>query len=351
MANPKHVAKLKEGKEAWNDWRGSTNVDPDLREATFTGRAFDGYHFERSRLDLANIHGAHFVRCRLDNASLRGAVCNGTIFEESHVTGCDFSDAYLHGARFEFTIADDANFRGADLGWAHFNICTVEGANFENARLTRTTFSNVSLRNVIGLDSVEVALPVSIGLETFFKSGGLPESLLQNAGVPEEFIQYASSLVGKAIEYYSCFLSHSSKDGEFTRRLYNDLQGRNIRTWYAPEELKIGDRFRSRIDESIRIHDKLVLILSANSIASDWVQTEVERALERERKEGKDVLFPIAIDDAGFNSDEPWPADIRLKRHIGDFRKWKSHDDYAIAFDKLVRDLKKSQPPIIMKGG
>ena len=157
-------------------------------------------------------------------------------------------------------------------------------------------------------------------------------------------------MVGTAIEYYSCFLSHSSKDDIFLRRLYNDLQWKNIRTYFTPEDLKIGERFRVRIDEAIRSHDKVVLILSANSIASEWVQTEVEKALERERKEGKDVLFPIAIDDAGFNSDEPWPADIRLQRHIGDFRKWKSHDDYTAAFDRLVRDLKKSQPPIIMKG-
>ncbi|HEV7425673.1 MAG TPA: toll/interleukin-1 receptor domain-containing protein [Thermoanaerobaculia bacterium] len=169
--------------------------------------------------------------------------------------------------------------------------------------------------------------------------------------MPEEFIQYAASLVGKAIEYYSCFLSYSSKDDEFARRLYNDLQGKNIRTWFAPEELKIGDRFRSRIDESIRIHDKLVIILSANSVNSDWVETEVETALERERKEGKEVLFPIAIDDESFTAQQSWAADIRRKRHIGDFRKWKSHDDYTAAFDRLVRDLKKSQPPIIMKGG
>jgi len=47
---------------------------------------------------------------------------------------------------------------------------------------------------------------------------------------------------------------------------------------------------------------------------------------------------------------EPWAADIRRKRHIGDFRRWKSHDDYTDAFNRLVRDLKKSQPPIIMKG-
>ncbi len=94
-----------------------------------------------------------------------------------------------------------------------------------------------------------------------------------------------------------------------------------------------------------------MLILSANSVASDWVETEFESALERERKEGKEVLFPIAIDDEGFTSQQAWAADIRRKRHIGDFRKWKSHDDYTNAFDRLVRDLKKSQPPIIMKGG
>lgn len=190
----------------------------------------------------------------------------------------------------------------------------------------------------------------SIGIDTFFESGGLPESFLRSSGVPEEFIQYASSLIGKAIEYYSCFISYSSKDEDFARRLHEGLQGRNVRTWFAPEDLKIGDRFRSRIDESIRIHDKLVIILSANSVNSDWVETEVESALEREQKEGKDVLFPIAIDEEGFTSKQPWAADIRRKRHIGDFRQWKSHDDYTTAFDRLVRDLKKSQPPIIMKG-
>jgi hypothetical protein len=191
----------------------------------------------------------------------------------------------------------------------------------------------------------------SIGIDTFFESGGLPESFLRGSDVPDEFIQYAASLVGKAIEYYSCFLSHSSKDNDFARKFYKDLQGRNIRTWFAPEDLKIGDRFDLRIDESIRFHDKLVIILSANSVNSDWVETEVKSALEREQKEGKDILFPIAIDEEGFTSKQPWAADIRRKRHIGDFRKWKSHDDYTAAFDRLVRDLKKSQPPIIMKGG
>jgi len=38
LANPKHVAKLKEGAEAWNEWRiEEFNVEPDLSEADLRG--------------------------------------------------------------------------------------------------------------------------------------------------------------------------------------------------------------------------------------------------------------------------------------------------------------------------
>lgn len=105
----------------------------------------------------------------------------------------------------------------------------------------------------------------SVGVLRRSPTGGLPESFLRGAGVPDTFIEYAASLIGNPIEYYTCFLSYSSKDDAFARRLYADLQAKGIRTWFAPEDLKIGDRFRSRIDESIRLHDKLVLVLSASS--------------------------------------------------------------------------------------
>src|SRR3954447_15156731 len=330
MANPEHVAKLKEGAEAWNAWRERTDTNPDLSGVELREFSINGYD-----LTFTNFSGAKLT---------------SVTFETSLCDDCSFERASLTNVVFDFASLNRANFKRSIIAFTVFR-CVLDESDFTDAGLVHDTFADASLKDVRGLNALTDSFESSIGIDTFFQSGGLPESFLRRSGVPEEFIQYAASLVGKAIDYYSCFLSYSSKDDEFARRLYNDLQGKNIRTWFAPEELKIGDRFRSRIDESIRIHDKLVLILSANSITSDWVQTEVERALERERKEGKDILFPIAIDDAGFNSDEPWPADIRRKRHIGDFRKWKSHDDYTAAFERLVRDLKKSQPPIIMKGG
>ena len=35
-----------------------------------------------------------------------------------------------------------------------------------------------------------------------------------------------------------------------------------------------------------------------------------------------------------------WAADIRRSRHIGDFRRWKGHDAYRKALERLLRDLK-----------
>jgi hypothetical protein len=330
MANPEHVAKLKEGVEAWNEWRKTSKERPDLSEVELYGDSLDKYD-----LRYADFSGASLTVVRLRSAS-----CDE----------CCFEGAVLIGVHFIFTMLRRCNFKGSQIAYTAFQDCFLDDADFSTARLADNTFSGISLQGARGLDAAQSSRN-SIGIDAYFNAGGLPESFLRGSGVPEEFIEYAASLVGKAIEYYSCFLSHSSRDDEFTRRLYNDLQGKNIRTWFAPEDLKIGDRFRARIDESIRIHDKSVIILSANSINSDWVETEVESALDREQKEGTDVLFPIAIDEECFTSNQPWAKAIRLQRHIGDFRKWKSHDDYAVAFEKLVRDLKKSQPPIIMKGG
>ena len=102
----------------------------------------------------------------------------------------------------------------------------------------------------------------------------------------DTFISYIRSLVGKPIDYYSCFISYSSKDEAFAKRLHADLQSNNVRCWFAPEDMKIGDKIRPRLNESIRIYDKLLLVLSEHSVASKWVEFEVEAAMDKEQ-EGK----------------------------------------------------------------
>jgi hypothetical protein len=158
--------------------------------------------------------------------------------------------------------------------------------------------------------------------------------------LPDNYIDFLPSLLNQPIQFYSCFISHATKDKEFVDRLYADLQNEGVRCWYAPEDLKIGDRMRQKFDQAIRIRDKLLIVLSENSIASDWVEKEVETAMEEECKHKKTILFPIMIDDSVMECEEAWAADIRRTRHIGDFRNWKDHDEYKKAFDRLLRDLK-----------
>jgi hypothetical protein len=68
--------------------------------------------------------------------------------------------------------------------------------------------------------------------------------------------------------------------------------------------MKIGDRIRPKIDEAIRVHDKL--LLTKSSMKSAWVEKEVETAFEKERT----VLFPIRLDDAVMEAEEAWAADV-----------------------------------------
>ena len=60
------------------------------------------------------------------------------------------------------------------------------------------------------------------------------------------------------------------------------------------EGLKIGERFRRRIDEVIRVHDKLLLILSEHSVASSWVEKEVETGMESEDEQMRTVRGSVA---------------------------------------------------------
>jgi hypothetical protein len=210
--------------------------------------------------------------------------------EEDPDASPDLNDAKLRGAVLS----------GMDLSWARLSGANLKKADFANATCGFTIFADVDLEMVTGLKTVQHLGPSTIGIDTIYRSSGrIPESFLQAAGVPDTLITYIGSLVGQPIQSYSCFISHSTKDQEFADRLHADLQAAGVRSWFAPEDLAIGDRFRNKIDESIRVHDKLLIILSRNSIESRWVATELEAALEREdREKERSVLFPIRLDDS-----------------------------------------------------
>jgi hypothetical protein len=330
MANPEHLEILKQGVKVWNHWRAS---HPEIIRPDLAGAKLSALDLEEVNLVGATLIEASFFSSTLMNTNLRDSTLMKATFIYAHLMGTNLRGADLRGAGFA-----KARLSGVDLSMADLTY-----ADFTDAEMSECTFGSNDLSLVRGLDTVQHYSPSIIGIDVLYQSkGNIPESFLRRAGVPNNFITYISALAGDSqpMPFYSCFISYSSKEQAFAEQLYIDLRSNGVRCWFAPEDLKIGDKIRDSIDESIRLRDKLLLILSEHSIASDWVEHEVEGALEEERQRGRTILFPIRLDDAVMENNKAWAALIRRTRHIGDFTRWKEHDSYQKAFDRLLRDLK-----------
>ena len=336
MANPEHMRIVRGGAEVLEQWREKNpDVRLDLEVADLSGVKVSMADLSNAILEGAKLVGANLGGVNLDSAHLDGA----------NLEGADLRGAQLGDADLSETDLSRTDLRDSDLWYTNLTSAVVSGANFEGVLLYETVLGDMDLSGVRGLENMQHQGPSVIDERTLRRSWPLPEVFLRGVGLSDQYIEYLPSLMGQAIEFYSCFISYSSKDNEFSRRLHADLQAEGVRCWFAPEDLRIGDKFRTRIDEAIRLHDKLLLILSEDSVNSTWVEDEVESALEKERKakergEERTVLFPIRLDSAVMETDAAWAANIRRTRHIGDFSAWKDHDAYQEAFDRLLRDLK-----------
>ena len=337
MADQQQLDLLRKGVKNWNAWRTQRpDMHPDLGGADLTNANLSG----------ADLSGANLIKTDLSGATLYGAILYGAILRETNLVKTNLVKTNLNMADLTRADLSSANLSGASLKGTNFSSANLSRVNLSSSYVGWTVFGDIDLRTVKGLETVDHHSPSTIGADTLLRSeGDIPETFLRQAGLSDAFITYTRSLVHNPIEYYTCFISYSSQDQEFVERLYADLQAKGVRCWYAPEDLKIGDEFKHCIDESIRVYDKLLVILSKHSIDSSWVEYEVKKALKKEQDQGKPALFPIALDEAIKDTPDAWAAAIRRKRHIGDFTHWKEHDAYQKGLKRLMRDLQPEHPP------
>ncbi len=142
--------------------------------------------------------------------------------------------------------------------------------------------------------------------------------------------------------YHSCFLSYAHQDEPLAQRLHTDLQAQGVRCWFAPHDMKIGAKIRSTIDQAINRQEKLLLLISEHALKSAWIEDEVEAALEHERREQREMLFPVKLDESVMQTLQAWAAKLRRTCNIGDFTNWTEPEAYEQAFERLIRDLKKA---------
>jgi len=98
-----------------------------------------------------------------------------------------------------------------------------------------------------------------------------------------------------ASRFHTVFISHSHQDFDLVVRLDAALRARGVRTWFSHNDLDAGTKIHEGIFSAIDSFDRVIVVLSEHSMKSQWVKTELQRAFQRQRKEGRNVLFPISI--------------------------------------------------------
>ena len=146
MANPEHLAKLREGVAPWNEWRQQhPNIRPDLTAADLPAADLRG----------ANLFAADLSKANLFVADLRGADLVAAVLRETQLSVADLRATQLPGAflveaNLYDSHLDGANLSGAkllraDLSSAHLAGAILSGADLRGADLSKADLSGADL--------------------------------------------------------------------------------------------------------------------------------------------------------------------------------------------------------------
>ncbi len=326
------------------DLREANLSGADLRWANLRGAELSGANFDRVKFRKVDLSGAYLFQANFVGADLRDADLNDVNLLKANLSGADLSGANLCGANLSEANLSGAQLDGADLMFTNFTRTTLTKANFKRAKLFRTIFADVNLSEAIHLESVEHCFPSTVGVDTFFQSKGkIPDAFLRGAGVPENLIVYKNPLTHDANHYYSCYISHSDKDKDFSEMLLLALRKEGIRAWRFPEEIKMTESIRCEIGRSIDRRDILLFICSEESLTSAWAMEEIEHALMREETENIQILFPVTIDPFLEYWQAPLQKDL-LNRIIVNFSGWSQNSQILYQrIPRLISALKKKK--------
>lgn len=151
--------------------------------------------------------------------------------------------------------------------------------------------------------------------------------------------------------FQSCFLSHSHKDQDFADYIAVRLKREGVEVWYAPEDMHGGAKLHEEIQRAIRTFDRLLFVLSANSMESEWVKSELRVARKREIQERRRVLFPIALVPFEmvkawecFDGDSGKDLAVEIREYyIPDFSQWRTSREFEKAFRNLLEGLSQAK--------
>ena len=138
------------------------------------------------------------------------------------------------------------------------------------------------------------------------------------------------------------FISYSSQDRLFVQKMEAVLTESGMKCWRDEHELVAG-RITRQLTRAIMSNDVVLVVLSKNSLSSDWVEWELASARERERTEGRDFICLIAIDtywkEWGEDPVLKWEV---LKYQVVSFENWTTGSSFDESTTKLLKGLKQN---------
>lgn len=130
---------------------------------------------------------------------------------------------------------------------------------------------------------------------------------------------------------YDVFISHSSKDSIIANKLCEYLENNGINCWIAPRNVTAGLPYARAILQGIDDSTLVVLLFSDNSNRSRHVESEVDRAFNKEK-----VIIPFRIADIAM-------SDV-LSYYLGANHYIDGIPDPTSAFEKLKSQIERNLP-------
>lgn len=387
MANNEHLEVFCAGNDELRKWLSQNDPKEfDLSGADLSAFRITGQRFRKLNLSKAKLSGLHLEFCTIHCLVMNETASNDLTLVAGLVQSAILTDSRHHGGlwgdlhilnpsadRAKFTRSKmhnltvrEGSFRQADfvecsLYGTLFDGTNLDGANFAQSKLSGTSFTGAcSLVGTRGLDATRSIAPSSISTDTLAKSvGSLPDHFLAGIGLSDWEIEFnklhASDLNSRAVEdiaykvaqlrtqspiqLESLFVSYSHLDRSFVDKLCERLKTERIAFFRDSNDLVAGP-LEKQLSRAMRLNPTVVIVLSQNSVASDWVEWEANEARSIEKELGRPVLCPIALDDRWKTATWPGPLKMQMtKYHILPFNEWENAARFDEAYAKLRQGI------------
>ncbi|MCA9944323.1 MAG: AAA-like domain-containing protein [Anaerolineales bacterium] len=142
------------------------------------------------------------------------------------------------------------------------------------------------------------------------------------------------------VKFFIAYKRNAGQDADLALYLHDALK-RLGHTVFIDQAMRSGEEWLDRIDAEIKASDYLILLLSEESIDSEMVRSEIYRANEYQKLQGKPQLLPVRV---AFEGMLPYAiaAFLNQKQYV----LWQSPSDNDRIVEAVLQAINNQQPDV-----